>query len=71
VLHVPWTKFCWFFQDYYYILADPNHANTGLQVKPKDRYYRTPVLLLSEVNCFLPTTLTTLGIISRPMDFVK
>ena len=38
-------------QDFYYIVSDPEHANTGLQVKPKDR---NPVCYFSALFPFKP-----------------
>jgi hypothetical protein len=37
-----------FLQDYYYMISDPKHANTGLNVKPKGR---SPYVS-SAMNCF-------------------
>ena len=47
-------------QDYYYIISDPKHANTGLQVKPKGR---NPVCYFHELFPF--TTLTIFVILGQ------
>jgi hypothetical protein len=54
-------------QDYYYIISDPYHANTGVRVRPKDRSqpYVTPV-----IHSFPFTSLTCFGY-SSPIPFVK